>query len=51
MQASPFGQHLVCEITNSEDFLGVVIGVGRGVGFSHGLRPWKYLRDSGAIKQ
>jgi hypothetical protein len=43
MQASPFGQLLVCEITNSEDFLGVVeysqlvIGVGRRVGFSHGL--------------
>jgi hypothetical protein len=23
----------------------------RSVGFSHGLRPWKYLRDGGVINQ
>jgi hypothetical protein len=23
----------------------------RGIGFSHGLRPWKYLREGGAINQ
>jgi hypothetical protein len=29
----------------------LIIQLGRGVGFSHGLCPWKSLREGGAINQ